>query len=164
MHHEKGKRKHTERRQRAMTLLSRRDFLSSVAVASAAAVAPRALPSAMAAPQASVTSPMRAVLPPPAGQEASYQWYLGQYTDPTMFTAIGLPGDPAETAVSPNGELVYANDIVIQGSKYESPSSPERRIRETRWHLRYMRRARLCPWAQGSPRGSPWQTVTCPLL
>jgi hypothetical protein len=39
-----------------------------------------------------------------------------------MFTAIGLPADPAETAVSPNGELVYANDIVIQGSKYKSPS------------------------------------------
>lgn len=103
-----------------MTLLSRRDFLSSVAVASAAVVAPGALPSAIAAPQASVTSPMRTVLPPPAGQEASYQWYLGQYTDPTMFTAIGLTADPAETAVSPNGELVYANDIVIQGSKYKS--------------------------------------------
>jgi len=63
---------------------------------------------------------MRAALPPPAGQEASYQWYVEQYSDPAMFTAIGLPADPAETAVSPNGELAYANDIVIQGGKYKS--------------------------------------------
>ena len=46
--------------------------------------------------------------PPPAGEEASYDWYREQYCDPVVFTPIGLPGDPAETAVSPTGQLQRA--------------------------------------------------------
>src|ERR1017187_5883087 len=78
MEYEPGKQKQTERKRKAMTLFSRRDFLSSVTVTGAAVVLSGALPSAMAVPQESVTPPARAALPPPAGQEASYQWYLGQ--------------------------------------------------------------------------------------
>lgn len=62
--------------------------------------------------------PAHAAFPPPVGQEASYQWYLGQYTDPTMFTPVGLPADPAETAVSPHGALLYAN---CQGRNERGP-------------------------------------------
>ncbi len=35
------------------------------------------------------------------GEEASYEGYLKQYGDPGIFTPIGPPSDPAETAVSP---------------------------------------------------------------
>jgi hypothetical protein len=107
-----------------MTLLSRRDFLSSVAATGAAVVAPGTLLSAIVVPQESVTPPAHAALPPPAGQEASYQWYVGQYADPAIFTPVGLPADPAETAVSPNGELLFANDLVIQGTQYKDRFIP----------------------------------------
>jgi hypothetical protein len=56
--------------------------------------------------------------PPRPGTEASYEWYLKQYEDPGVFTPIGPPGDPAETAVSPHGELMYANDRLIAGTGY----------------------------------------------
>jgi hypothetical protein len=56
--------------------------------------------------------------PPPPGQEASYDWYLKQYPDPGVFTPIGPPSDPAETAVSPRGQLMYANDRLIPGTAY----------------------------------------------
>ncbi len=46
--------------------------------------------------------------PPPAGEEASYDWYRKQYYDPGIFTPIGLPGDPAETAVLPAGQIERA--------------------------------------------------------
>jgi len=60
-------------------------------------------------------------LPPPPRTEASYDWYLPQYTDPGMFTPIGPPGDPAETAVTPTGQLItcydnMANRWRIQGT------------------------------------------------
>lgn len=44
--------------------------------------------------------------PPPRGQEASYEWYVGQYPDPVIFTAIGPEGDPGEAGVSPRGQLM----------------------------------------------------------
>lgn len=52
----------------------------------------------------------RPALPPPADEEASYEWYLPQYRDPGIFTTIGPPGDPAEVAVSPAGQLFYSNE------------------------------------------------------
>lgn len=59
-------------------------------------------------------------VPPPADMEASYEWYLRQYSDPTLFTMIGSPADPAETAVSPNGQLMQANgdSPCIPGTSY----------------------------------------------
>ena len=42
--------------------------------------------------------------------EASYEGYLKEYGDAGIFTPIGPPSDPAETAVSPRGQLMYAND------------------------------------------------------
>ncbi|HYG35513.1 MAG TPA: hypothetical protein VEC99_12045, partial [Clostridia bacterium] len=47
-----------------------------------------------------------AINPPPAGQEASYEWYVAQHPDPVIFTPIGPPGDPAEIGVSPRGQLM----------------------------------------------------------
>lgn len=44
--------------------------------------------------------------PPPGGQEASLAWYAAQYPDPVVFTPIGPPADPAETGVSPRGQLI----------------------------------------------------------
>jgi hypothetical protein len=44
--------------------------------------------------------------PPPAGEEATYEWYAAQYPDPAIFTPIGPPADPAETGVSPRGQLM----------------------------------------------------------
>ncbi len=117
MEHEAGKQ--TKRKQQAMTPLSRRGFLSAAAATGVAIVWPGPPPSATAASQRSVIPPLRAALAPPQGQEASYQWYLAQYTDPAIFTPVGLEADPAETAVSPNGELLYANDLVIQGTEYK---------------------------------------------
>ena len=147
-------------RGRTVEPLSRRAFLSSVAATGAVVIWPTTVMNAEASLHEDSMPPAPPALPPPAGQEASYEWYLGQYTDPTMFTPIGLPADPAETAVSPNGELLYANDLVIQCSEYKRPPHPRNAaMRETRWHLRSLRRARLCPSAQGSPRGSPWKTV-----
>jgi len=48
--------------------------------------------------------------PPKPGTEASYEWYKPQYSDPGLFTTIGPPGDPAETAVSPNGQILRSFD------------------------------------------------------
>lgn len=51
----------------------------------------------------------RPPLAPPDGKEGSYEWYKPQYCDISIFTPIGLPGDPGEAAVSPKGQLIYAN-------------------------------------------------------
>jgi len=123
MDHEVGKGKQGERRRTGVTLLSRRVFLSSIAATGVTAMWPgNHQGSAGLAQENTVPPPARAAFPPPVGQEASYQWYLGQYADPTIFTTIGLPADPAETAVSPNGELLYANDLLgglhIPGTRY----------------------------------------------
>ena len=56
--------------------------------------------------------------PPPTGTEASYEWYAKQYEDPGIFMPIGPPADPAETAVSPHGQLMYANERLIAGTAY----------------------------------------------
>ncbi|MBP7937195.1 MAG: hypothetical protein KA354_21330 [Phycisphaerae bacterium] len=55
--------------------------------------------------------------PPPAGREASYEWYARQYPDPNMFTLIGPPADPGDAAVSANGQLFAAAvpDMAVQG-------------------------------------------------
>lgn len=50
--------------------------------------------------------PLRIATPPPPGEEASYEWYRRQYTDPSVFAPIGPPADPAETLVSPGGQLL----------------------------------------------------------
>jgi hypothetical protein len=50
------------------------------------------------------------------GEEASYEGYLKLYGDPGIFTPIGPPSDPAETAVSPHGQLMYANDRCLSGT------------------------------------------------
>lgn len=123
---ETGKQEAAGQKPRSLTLLSRRGFFSSVAGVGAMAGLPMPRLLAWAAPQASAVPLPRAVLPPPAGEEASYQWYLRQYTDPAIFTTIGLPADPAETAVSPVGELLSANDLIIQGTGYK-----DRHIRGT---------------------------------
>jgi hypothetical protein len=107
---------------KAQALVSRRTFLSSVAATGTAVIWPTTLPSAEAWLQESV--PVQPALPPATGQEAGYEWYARQYTDPAIFTAIGLPADPAEAAVSPKGELLGANDLVIQGTKYKDRDIP----------------------------------------
>ncbi len=57
--------------------------------------------------------------PPPPGEEAGYDWYVTQYGDPVRWTTIGLPGDPAETAVSPTGQLERVPNIEdITGTPY----------------------------------------------
>ncbi len=57
--------------------------------------------------------------PPPSGEEASYDWYVNQYADPVRWTPIGLPGDPAEAAVSSTGELERTpNYEGIPGTSY----------------------------------------------
>ena len=57
--------------------------------------------------------------PPPPGEEASYDWYVTQYGDPVRWTTIGPPGDPAETAVSPTGQLERVPNIEdITGTPY----------------------------------------------
>jgi hypothetical protein len=48
--------------------------------------------------------------PPPAGEEAAYDWYLTQYPDPRIYTPIGPPGDPAEVVVFPDGQLQRAGN------------------------------------------------------
>lgn len=112
-----GDHKGTASESKRIELLSRRRFLVSSGTPAAAAAIWSMLDPKIKAWTAERDDPStHPALPPPAGQEASYQWYLPQYTDPTIFTPIGLPADPAETAVSPNGELLYANDLVIQGT------------------------------------------------
>ena len=123
MGREMAKENWEERGRTVAMLLSRRGFLSSIAAAGVTAMWQGIQPASGAwAQESAIPSPARAAFPPPADQEASYEWYLGQYTDPTIFTPIGLPGDPAETAVSPNGELLYANDFIgghyIPGTPY----------------------------------------------
>jgi hypothetical protein len=66
---------------------------------------PRALPAISRAP---FDPRPRPAFPPPAGEEASYERYLPQYPDPGIYTPIGPPSDPAETAVTPEGHLVSA--------------------------------------------------------
>ena len=113
MDREVGKEKQGERRRTGVTLLSRRVFLSSIAATGVTAMWPGSHRGGVGLAQENAPPPLaHAAFPPPVGQEASYQWYLGQYTDPTMFTPVGLPADPAETAVSPNGALLYANDLI----------------------------------------------------
>ncbi|MBN1911289.1 MAG: hypothetical protein JW818_16205 [Pirellulales bacterium] len=46
-----------------------------------------------------------AIAAPPAGSEASYSWYAAQFKDHGKFTPIGPAGDPADVAVSANGQL-----------------------------------------------------------
>ena len=61
----------------------------------------------------------KAATPPPPGEEASYEWYRRQYFDPIVFTPIGPPSDPTETAVSPTGQLQGAiNFNAITGTYY----------------------------------------------
>lgn len=118
-----GKERQGERTRTAATLLSRRTFLSSIAATGVAAVWPGSIRGDMGLAQENALPPLaHAALPPPAGQEASYEWYLGQYSDPAMFTPIGLPADPAEITVSSDGALTYANDLLggihIPGTTY----------------------------------------------
>ncbi|MBE7559603.1 hypothetical protein HS125_11880 [bacterium] len=54
--------------------------------------------------------------PPPATAEAGFEHYLPQYSDPGCFTPIGWPADPAETAVSPTGQLMSGLDYTRYGS------------------------------------------------
>ncbi|MBN2579853.1 MAG: hypothetical protein JXB10_12770 [Pirellulales bacterium] len=42
---------------------------------------------------------------PPAGSEADYSWYAAQFKDHGKFTPIGPAGDPADVAVSANGQI-----------------------------------------------------------
>jgi hypothetical protein len=56
--------------------------------------------------------------PPPAGQEASLEWYRKQFDDNSIMTAIGPPGDPADLAVSTDGQLQYALDRPLPGTPY----------------------------------------------
>ena len=79
--------------------------------------APLALPARSFQPFVKVASTTPGT-PPRAGTEATYEWYLKQYEDPGIFTPIGPPADPAETAVSPHGELMYANDRHMAGTGY----------------------------------------------
>lgn len=50
-----------------------------------------------------VTPPVIAA--PPAGVEADYGWYVSQFMDHGKFTPIGPAGDPADVAVSANGQI-----------------------------------------------------------
>jgi hypothetical protein len=119
MKNEKDDQKGVTVKDKPHELVSRRFFLSSALATVGGATGaysvpwpqPKAWLDKSAKPQAEFAAP------PPAGQEASYEWYLPQYTDPSIFTTIGLPADPAETAVSPHGALLYANDLVIQGTR-----------------------------------------------
>jgi hypothetical protein len=146
-----------------VTLLSRRFFLSSVTATGAVVIWPVTARSAKALLQENATPPARPALPPPAGQEASYQWYLRQYTDPTIFTAIGLPADPAETAVSPNGELLCANDLVFQGTNLD------RHIPGTRYARNGLSFAlydgtRIVPIGVGSPAQQSLEKACFPIV
>ena len=47
-------------------------------------------------------------LPPPAGTEATYEWYLKQYDEPSAYSPVGPPADPAETCISHTGQI-FAN-------------------------------------------------------
>ena len=111
MRRKSDKSKQPEGRDNIAKPVSRRAFLSSVAATGAVAIWPTNVPNAEARLPGNSPPPPHAALPPPAGQEASYEWYLPQYTDPTIYTPIGLPADPAETVVTPSGELVYANEL-----------------------------------------------------
>jgi len=42
---------------------------------------------------------------PPACAEADYGWYVTQFKDHGKFTPIGPAGDPADVAVSANGQI-----------------------------------------------------------
>ena len=66
-------------------------------------------PSVPTKPCASFVRRPHPALPPPAGEEAGYEWYLRQYRDPGILTTIGPPADPAEVAVSATGQLIDAN-------------------------------------------------------
>jgi hypothetical protein len=143
--------KRTGNKGTSLTLLSRRVFLSSVAATGTAVIWPITLLGSWTLPQKSATPPARAALPPPAGQEASYEWYLPQYTDPTIFTTIGLPADPAETAVSPNGELLFANDLEIQSTKYEDRHLPGTRYARNALIFALYDGARIVPIGMGKP-------------
>ncbi|MCL2330718.1 MAG: hypothetical protein FWC56_05400, partial [Phycisphaerae bacterium] len=73
-------------------------------------------------PERSWAKPPALPLPPPAGKEASYEWYVKQFPDPVVWTPIGPPGDPAEAAVTRNGQLMgyapYYVDRCIYGTDY----------------------------------------------
>ncbi len=57
--------------------------------------------------------------PPAAGEEASYDRYRRQHDDSIRWTPIGPPGDPAEVAVSPIGQLERSpNADEIRGTSY----------------------------------------------
>lgn len=60
-------------------------------------------------------------LPPPPGAEASYEWYLAQYDEPSLYSPAGPPSDPAETSISHTGQL-FANAEV--NAKFIPPDSP----------------------------------------
>lgn len=52
-----------------------------------------------------------AISAPPAGVEADYGWYASQYKDHGKFTPIGPAGDPADIAVSANGQLYSCSNL-----------------------------------------------------
>ena len=118
-----AKEKRGERRHIIRSLFSRRGFLSSLAATGVTAFWPGTRTSGLAFAQESQPwTPEHPAFPPFVGQEASYEWYLRQYSDPAIFTPIGMPADPAETAVSSNGDLLCAIDLVgdlhIPGTPY----------------------------------------------
>ena len=92
-------------------------------------------------------------MPPPPGEEASYEWYRRQYFDPVVFTPIGPPADPTETAVMPSGQLARPISFnAITGTYYT--------INGTAFGL----------WENGQATrmglegacGNRWKTATCP--
>ena len=58
--------------------------------------------------------------PPPAGQEASREWYLpqvshdpGRIQHPGGFTSIGPAADPADVVVTPEGHLMHGIELTM---------------------------------------------------
>ena len=95
----------------------------------------------------------KAGTPPPPGEEASYDWYRRQYYDPVVFTPIGPPADPTETAVMPSGQLARP---------LASTRSQARIIPSTARHSACGKTVRRRGWAWRAPCGNRWKTATCP--
>jgi len=80
----------------------------------------------------------KAADPPPAGQEASYEWYRKQFADPGGLTTIGSPADPCQVSVSTTGQLFYGSDLTLsmRGSDYRIQGTwPVYPIKSLGWAL-----------------------------
>ena len=60
-------------------------------------------------------------LPPPPGTEATYAWYLGQFGEPCLYSPVGPPADPAESAISHTGQIFGNPELSMKDVPHTAP-------------------------------------------